>query len=155
MALKKTAVFSADTNRLYAKRFYQCNQFFIYFCKNHFRNLHRILVCHTKTIDETRLHSYLVYPAADFLAAAVNDDRFKPDQFQKNNILDHICLESLINHCTSAVFYHHDLTVKTLNIRKCLDKCFCLVQIFLIYHFSFLLDSIIYNCCRCLISYDL
>ena len=80
-------------------------------------------------------HANFVDPAADFLTASVNDDRFETDQFQKYNVLDDICFEFFVQHGTSAVFYYYDLTIKTLYIRKSLDKSFCLVQIFLIYHF--------------------
>ena len=140
MALEKAAVFSADADCLYTERFYQCDKFFVYFCKNHLSNLHCVLICHTQPIDKTWFHADFIDPAADFLATAVNDDRFESDQLQKNNVLDDIRFEFFVQHGTPTVFYNYDLTVKALYIRKGLDKCFCFIQIFLIYHFSFLLD---------------
>ena len=69
-----------------------------------------------------RLHADFTDPAADFLTAAMNDDRFETNQFQKNNILDHILLQFIIQHGTSAVLYNYNLTIKSLNIRKRLDQ---------------------------------
>ena len=137
VALKQSTVFSADTDCLHTKRFHQSNQFFIYLCKNHFCNFHGILVCYAKAIDKTRFHADFVNPAANFLTTAMNDDRFESDQFQKNNIFNDICLQFFIQHGTSTIFYYYDLTIKTLYIRKSLNKSLGLVQIFLIYHFYF------------------
>ena len=143
MALKKPAIFTADTNSLHTKRFYQCYQFFVHFGKNHFCDLHGIFVCYTKSVYKSWFHAYFVNPAADFLATAMNDDRFESDQFQKYDVFDDICLQFFIQHGTSAIFYHYDLTVKTLDIRECFNKSLCLVQIFLIYHFS--VSSVFYS----------
>ena len=136
-AFQQTTVFTTDTYSIYTEGFYHGNQFLVYFCKNHLCNFHSIFICYTKTIDKFRLHTYLANPAADFLTAAMNDDRFKTNQFQKNNILDHILLQFIIQHGTSAVLYNYNLTIKSLNIRKRLDQHLRLVQVFLINHLSF------------------
>ena len=139
MALEKAAVFSTDTDCLYAERFYQCDKFFVYFCKNHLGNLHCVLICHTQPIDKTWFHADFIDPAADFLTAAMNDDRFESDKFQKNYIFDNVCFQFFIKHCASAVFYYYNLTIETLYIRKRFNQSFCFIQIFLLYHFSYLL----------------
>ena len=97
-----------------------------------------IFICNTKTVNKFRLHTNLANPATDFLTTAMNDDRFETNQFQKNNILNHVLLQFIIQHGTSAVLYNYDFTIKSLNIRKCLDQHLRLVQIFLINHYSLL-----------------
>ena len=79
MALEKAAVFSADADCLYAERFYQSNKLLVYFCKNHLCDLHSVFVRYTETVYKMRLHADFTDPAADFLAAAVNNDRFETD----------------------------------------------------------------------------
>ena len=138
MALEKAAVFSADADCLYAERFYQCDKFFVYFCKNHLSNLHCVLICHTQPIDKTWFHADFIDPAADFLSTAVYDDWFESNQFQKNNVLNDVSLQLFIHHRASAVFDDNDFAVEPLNIRKCLDQHICFVQIHLIYHDFFL-----------------
>ena len=68
----------------------------------------------------------------------MNDDRFETNQLQKNNILNHVLLQFIIQHGTSAVLYNYNLTIESLNIRKRLDQHLRLVQIFLINHYSLL-----------------
>ena len=121
-AFQQTTVFTTDTNSIYTKRFHHGNQFLINLRKNHLCNLHSIFICNTKTVNKFWLHTYLANPAADFLTTTMNDDRFETNQFQKNNVLDHILLQFIIQHGTSAVLYNYNLTIKSLNIRKRLDQ---------------------------------
>ena len=113
------------------------NQLFVDLCKNHFCNLHGLGIGYAKSVDELGFHANLSNPFANFLAAAVYNDRLEANQLQKNDVLDHVCLQFFIQHSASAIFYYYDFTVKTLYIRKCLDQHLCLFQIFLIYHLSF------------------
>jgi len=78
-ALEKTAVLTADTYSLYAERFYQSNKLLVYFCKNHLCDLHSVFVRYTETVYKMWLHADFTDPATDFLAAAVNNDRFETD----------------------------------------------------------------------------
>ena len=137
-AFQQTTVFTTDTNCIYTKRFHHGNQFLIHLRKNHLCDLHSIFICYTKTIDKFRLHTNLANPATDFLTTTMNNNRFKTNQLQKNNVLDNILLQFIIQHGTSAVLYNHNLTIKSLNIRKRLDQHLRLVQIFLINHYSLL-----------------
>jgi len=78
-ALEKAAILTADTYSLYAERFYQSNKLLVYFCKNHLCDLHSVFVRYTETVYKMRLHADFTDPAADFLAAAVNNDWFETD----------------------------------------------------------------------------
>ena len=107
--------------------------FDMYVGKNNYQNDE--LTFKLATGNDWWFHADFVHPAANFLTTAMNDDRFESDQFQKNNIFNDICLQFFIQHGTSTIFYYYDLTIKTLYIRKSLNKSLGLVQIFLIYHF--------------------
>ena len=135
LTFQQSTVFSTDTNSLYSKGFHMGNKLFVYSCENHLCNLHCLGIGYTKTIDKLGFHSYFSNPFADFLATTMHNDRLETNQFQKNCVLNYICLQFFIQHSTSAIFYYYDLTIKTLYIRKCLNQHLCLIKIFLIYHF--------------------
>ena len=92
-------------------------------------------------VDKLRFFPYFADPAADLLASAVNNNRLKSYQFQKNHILDHSFFQLFVYHGTSAVFYYNDLSVESLYIWKGFDQYLRLVQIFLLNHFLFPLMS--------------
>ena len=61
----------------------------------------------------------------DLLTAAVNDDGLETYQFQQRYVLDDVFLQFLIAHGAAAVFYHNDLAIEFLYVRKCLNQHFC------------------------------
>ena len=55
-----------------------------------------------------------------------NDDWLKTNKFKKNYVLNNFSLKFFIYHGTSAVLNYNYLSVKFLDIRKCLNKHLCL-----------------------------
>ena len=123
--LKQAAVFTADTYCFHAQLFHHGHKALIYLVQYHFRDLHGLLIGDTQTVDELCLFSDLADPAADLLTAAVNDDGLETYQFQQRYVLDDVFLQFLIAHGAAAVFYHDDLTVEFLYVRKRLDQHLC------------------------------
>ena len=104
---------------------------FVDLAKHHLCHFHRLRVGHTQSVDELRFHSDFADPFADLFSAAVHNDRFKPNQFQKSDVFDHPFFQFLVHHRAAAVFYDDDLPVKSLDVRKRLDQYFRLIQILL------------------------
>ena len=123
------------------------NKTFIYLAQNHLSQLHSCLIGHTKSILKFRFHTNFSNPAADFLTAAMNNDRFEAYQFQKCDVLNDSCFEFLVNHGTSTIFYYNNLTVKSLDIWKGFNQYFCFVQVFLHCFFHLLISCLFISVC--------
>ena len=121
-AFKHHAVLAADSHRIDTQLTDQLDQALIDFIKDHLGNLHGGFVCNPESVLKLGLHSHLAYPAADLLPASVHNDGLKAYQLKKHHILYNLFLQFLIHHGASAVFYHHDFPVKTLDIRQCLNE---------------------------------
>ena len=120
--LEESAVLAADTNRLDTEFFHHGHQALIHLVQYHFRDFHGLLVSDTQTVDELCFFADLADPAADLLTAAMDDDGFEAYQLQQCHVLDDILLQFFVAHGTAAVFYHNDLAVEFLYVRKRLDQ---------------------------------
>ena len=78
--MKQTAVLAADAHCIDPKLLDHAHQALIYLTEDHLRNLHGLLIRDTKPINKSGLLAHLGNPAADLLAAAVNDDGLKAYQ---------------------------------------------------------------------------
>ena len=123
--LKQSTVFTADTDCLDPQFFHHGHQALIHLIQYHFGNFHGLLIGDTQTVYKLRLFADLADPAADLLAAAVHDDGFETYQLQQCHVLDDILLQFFVAHGAAAVFYHNDLAIEFLYVRKCLNQHFC------------------------------
>ena len=123
--LEESAVLAADTNRLDTELFHHGHQALIHLVQYHFRDFHGLLVSDTQTVDELCFFANLADPAADLLTTAMHNNGFEAYQLQQRHVLNDVFLQFFVAHGTAAVFYHNDLAVEFLYVRKRLDQHFC------------------------------
>ena len=70
-------VYLYDTDGKNAQLLNHLHKGFVHTIKYHLCNLHGWGIGLSKAVDKLRLHTRLCHPAADLLAAAVNNDRLK------------------------------------------------------------------------------
>ena len=79
--LQQPAILAADAHGFHAQFLNHCDQVFVHFVQNHLRDFHGLAVCDAQAVYEGGFLAYFPHPAADFLAAAVDDDGLEAYQF--------------------------------------------------------------------------
>ena len=121
-ALQEISILTGDTDGLAAEVVDELYQGLVNLVQHHLGDLHGILIGHTKSVHEVRLHAHLADPLRDLLATAMDDDRLQTDQLQNRYVLHDMLLQILIRHRGSAVLDDDDLILKFLDIWQCLDE---------------------------------
>ena len=121
-ALQEISILTGDTDGLATEVVDELHQGLVDLVQHHLGDLHGILIGHTESVHEVRLHTDPADPLRDLLAATMNDDRLQADQLQDRYILHDMLLQIFICHRGSAVLYDDDLILKFLNIWQCLDE---------------------------------
>ncbi len=135
---EQAAVLAADPHGVDPQFLHHGHQALVYLAQHHLRQFHGLVVGDPQTVYKFGLLTHFFHPAADLLAAAVDDDGLEAHQLQESHVLDHIFLQFLIAHGTAAVFDHNDFAVEFLNVGQCLDQGLRLVhhQFHILFHIS-------------------